>query len=299
MTYAATSQTQSLHKIGFDPETMSVVGEPGAMARGIPGKEFPQPSPDGEWLVFASTGMREDIYVIRTDGTGLRQLTNDPHRDRRPQWSPDGSRIAFYSNRVGGYEIWAISADGGSLEQLTDTPGRTIHYPVWSPDGKKMIYSSRGSSGFQFDLDKAWDQQTPEELPLFNDKGDDFVPFTWSPDGKWLAGYIRSSSGVRGGLCLFDPDTHEYRRLTDFGLFPEWFNDSKRILFQAADRSVTTHLYQQDYKLFVLDIESGDVREVHRVAEATIGPPTLSSDNRSLYYVLERLEADIWILEDR
>jgi Tol biopolymer transport system component len=148
-----------------------------------------------------------------------------------------------------------------------------------------------------FDLDKAWDQQTPEELPLFNDNGDDFVPFTWSPDGKWLAGYIRSSAGVRGGLCLYAPSTKEYRRLTDFGLFPEWFNDNRRILFQAADPSVTTHLYQQDFKLFVLDIESGDVREVHRVAEATIGPPTLSRDNRSLYYVLEKLEADIWILE--
>lgn len=66
-------------------------------------------SPDGRWIAFTSdrSGNR-DLWLMRPDGTSLRQLTTHPAHDRNPVWSPDGKRLAFSSNRTGHYEVWAI-----------------------------------------------------------------------------------------------------------------------------------------------------------------------------------------------
>ena len=62
----------------------------------------PDPTPDGEWVVFYSRDQPEgDVYVCRPDGTGLRQLTSDPAVDRVPRWSPDRTWVAFFSDRGG------------------------------------------------------------------------------------------------------------------------------------------------------------------------------------------------------
>src|SRR4030095_2033189 len=94
------------------------------------------PSPDGDWLAYYSLGKQEDIFIIRTDGTGMRQLTDDTFKDREPRWSPDGKRIAFTSNRSGSSEIWAINRDGSGLQQLTQMAGAP--HPAWSPDGTQQ-----------------------------------------------------------------------------------------------------------------------------------------------------------------
>ena len=63
-------------------------------------------------------GNRE-IYVIELDGTGLTRLTNHPAADPAPAWSPDGTRIAFASNRDGNDEIYLMNADGSNSIRLT------------------------------------------------------------------------------------------------------------------------------------------------------------------------------------
>jgi Tol biopolymer transport system component len=72
---------------------------------------------DGNW----------EIYVVNSDGTGLKRLTKDPAIDGLPTWSPDGSYIAFLSNRGGEWAIWAIRPDGSGLRRLFTLGG--------SPDG--------------------------------------------------------------------------------------------------------------------------------------------------------------------
>src|SRR6266581_2327165 len=94
----------------------------------------------GEWLAACSRGQQRHVFIIRTDGTNLRDLTEDNYRnDGWPRWSPDGKRIVFTSRRTGNYELWVINRDGSALQQLTKSSGG--HYSPWSPDGSMIAYS--------------------------------------------------------------------------------------------------------------------------------------------------------------
>src|SRR5262249_30325694 len=153
----------NLQRLSWDSSTETIQGEPRWITRGSNTIVWPDPSPDGEWVAYSTTG-REDLFVARLDGTLRRRLTDDPYRDRMPRWSPDGKRIAFYSNRSGNYQIWTIRPDGSGLRPLTENKGSDFMYPVWSPDGSLLAYSS--DSGTQIiDPGKPWKEQTPRILP--------------------------------------------------------------------------------------------------------------------------------------
>ena len=99
---------------------------------------FPVWSPDGEYIAFQSTrdnpSQYFDIYVMRSDGTDVRRLTNSPAHDRQPSWSPDGKKIIFESNRdssdVAIYHLYIMNADGTEQERLMEMEGNS---PVWRP----------------------------------------------------------------------------------------------------------------------------------------------------------------------
>lgn len=71
-----------------------------------------------------------DIYTVRADGSDVVRLTEDPSYNSDPEWSPDGSRIAFTSNRDGTFQIHVMNADGSDVRQITHTRGNG--QPSWS-----------------------------------------------------------------------------------------------------------------------------------------------------------------------
>ncbi|MEM5774811.1 MAG: hypothetical protein AAGU05_07380, partial [Anaerolineaceae bacterium] len=87
-----------------------------------------------------------EIYAMAPDGSNPANLTNDPADDFKPAWSPDGSRIAFVSNRdltgEGGQHIFVINADGTDLKQIT--LDFYADDPSWSPDGAMLTYEAGG-----------------------------------------------------------------------------------------------------------------------------------------------------------
>ncbi|MEV4740927.1 amidohydrolase family protein [Streptomyces sp. NPDC049555] len=116
----------------------------------------PVHAPDGRQLaVCAYRGGGFHIWVLRPDGSGLRQLTDGPWDDRGPAWSPDGTRIAFASERDGDpvagspYRVWVVDVRTGALTKVTGLPGQEgpgqegaweDFDPVWSPDGRRLLF---------------------------------------------------------------------------------------------------------------------------------------------------------------
>jgi WD40-like Beta Propeller Repeat len=122
-----------------------------------------------------------DIFVINADGAGLEQLTNDPtSRNIRPDWSPNGQRIAFTSRRDGNDEIYVINADGSDQTRLTDYSGRDQDAD-WSPNGKAIA--------FERDIEPIDEQIL--QVYVMNADGTDPTPVTALPSENGHPGWGR------------------------------------------------------------------------------------------------------------
>jgi dipeptidyl aminopeptidase/acylaminoacyl peptidase len=152
-------------------------GEPSAHPLVVrPGDErYPTFSPDGTRLLFRgdddgiAPSNDEEIYVANADGTGLTALTDDEFLDSAPAWSPDGTQIAWESNRVGpDRDIYVMNADGTDVRALTDNQ---VHDegPAWSPDGRYLAFTRSPTP------------DEPGDVWVMRSDGSDQAPLTETP----------------------------------------------------------------------------------------------------------------------
>ena len=211
---------------------------------------IPSWSPDGTRIVF-SFGLRRfrgdvaDICVMDANGANRVNLTKGRHNvNHSPVVSPDGTKIAFVSNRDDNKEIYVMNADGKNLKNLT------LHLdddtcPTWSPDGRKIAFSSRQVAGeiqmlsdiFVMDADGANRTNITQNPRAYNN-----TP-SWSPQGNKIA-FAAFSNVNRADLWNANLDifvmnadgTHPVR-LTEDGRanwLPSWSPDGKRIVFERT-----------------------------------------------------------------
>ncbi len=111
----------------------------------------PQISPDGRTVAFVVTTLSEDkdeylsnIWTVSATGGEPRRFTTGPRRDTAPRWSPDGSRLAFISEREPGKkgQLHVMPAAGGEAIRLTDLR-HGLSVPEWSPDGTRLAFAAR------------------------------------------------------------------------------------------------------------------------------------------------------------
>jgi eukaryotic-like serine/threonine-protein kinase len=231
--YEARIASSNIFRAPFDA-TRAVLGPVEAVTTGSRFFSFVDPSPDGRHLVLGGFLQQEDLYISNADGSNLRQITTDPFRERWPMWSPDSSRVAFYSDRSGKYEIWTITP-AGQLQQITDAPDFSPLYPRWSPDGSRMsvIDQSMRQEVIIFDPRVPWKDQTPDVLPRPAGPGSHLAGrgLFWSPDGTQLAGT------VGGVVTIYDIASRQYRSVgAERGRVHAWLRDGLLLVGAAQAR---------------------------------------------------------------
>jgi eukaryotic-like serine/threonine-protein kinase len=284
--YTSVLNTINIQQLTLDPSG-AAKGDPAWVTTGSRLWSSPDPSPDGEWVAFYSLVPPDThLYVSHPDGTGLRQLTSGMAIERMPRWSPDGKWIAFDSNRSGRIEEWKIRPDGSDIQELTE--GGAV-YTTWSPDGSRIATVRGDEEGpaktavWIFDPNRPWKQQIPESLPPLGLSPLPFLAPSWSADGEHLAGMLGAEFGR--GIVMYSMRSRRYERLTDFGEWPVWLPDGRRVLFVADGKA-----------FYIVDSRSKQVTKIFSVNRDVIGPPRLTRDGKKAYYSRRVIEADVWLL---
>ena len=177
-------------------------------------QEVPKWSPDGRWITFDAAptfgpDFRTSIWIMRADGSGARQLTDDGF-DVEPVWSPDGRRIAF--GRITGINdqgdqleaLYVVNSDGTGLRQvLSPRPG--LEHPDWSPDGRWISFNIAPESAAAPNAGSIMvvhpNGKGLHVLRRPTDRLEFFKP-VWSPDGrKLLVGCFDTQAHV-DQLCV-------------------------------------------------------------------------------------------------
>jgi Tol biopolymer transport system component len=245
------------------------------------------PSADGQ-IAFVTETEEEnlDIFSMGADGTGLTRLTTDPSMDTDPSWSPDGTQVAFVSNRDGSGDISSTDIyvmDANSrITRLTDDPGEDSE-PAWSPDGTQIAFvSSRGGQGrevYVMDTDGT-------NVTQLTDSSDGPVGPSWSPDGTRIV--YASVDGEPFTLFVMEADGSNVSRLIDgpdpntqpdWYFQPDWSPDGSRIVFSGTtfgDLSVT--------HIFVIDADGTNLTQLTR-GTTTRRQPKWSPDGTRILFL--------------
>ena len=141
-------------------------------------------SQEGGRLAYVQGVANENIWRIDLHGLTpqLRTFAESSREEKAPNISPDGTKIAFESNRSGVNELWVCDTDGSNAKRLTSFGLRATGTPRWSPDGKLIAFDSRvGGEANIYLIDPAFGM--PRKLSI--DIRGNNLP-SWSRDGRWI-----------------------------------------------------------------------------------------------------------------
>jgi Tol biopolymer transport system component len=228
-------------------------------------------APPDRLIVFDSDrGGQVDLWTMRTDGTGLAQLTNDKVPDELAEWSPNRKQIAWTR---GGEEsptgeIWVMNNDGTGSRQVTSN-ALSDNAVSWSPDGRQLAYRSIRDGNYDIYVIGV---DGTNERRLTTDPGRDFVP-DWSPDGTRIT-FTRIRGGVSAIYTMSSTDGSDVRQLTDDSLgagLSVYSPDGSRIAF--ADNFAGPG----EKDVWVMNADGSGLRQVTNTADLEL-PHSWSPD---------------------
>lgn len=247
--------------------------------------------PSGRIAFVSFRDGQQEIYVVNAAGGGLRNVSNDEAADFDPDWSPDGSKIAFASTREGA-GIYSMNADGTDATRLTKESGGIS--PKWSPDGARIAYSRGGSiviigqDGSNPTTVHGGGAPTPG-VPCSGGA----VLGDWSPDGAWIVFYSGDLSRGASEICAVAADGSDLRLIVKdppgIHAEPNWSPDGTRIAFRSIREGV--------HHIYVYDLAAGEEIKLTEY-DGLDAEPAWSPDGGWVAFVSDRdsIESDIYVM---
>ncbi|MEZ5498104.1 MAG: amidohydrolase family protein [Steroidobacteraceae bacterium] len=167
----------------------------------------PDLSPDGKTIVFELLG---DLYRLEATGGDARALTSGMAFDSQPVFSPDGSRIAFISDRSGAENLWVMRADGSAPQPISNQDDNSVFTsPGWSADGRSLFASRYVAAGNYFEL---W------RFDVTSGAGERLIPAASSGGQIPQTSVLGAVASGDGRYLVFAQHDGE----NDFDKLPEW-----------------------------------------------------------------------------
>lgn len=248
--------------------------------------EAPTPTPEPEPIpcTIAFESDRDgnlEIYSMAADGSNQVNLTNNPADDTDPVWSPDGSQIAFVSNRDngegGGQFIYVMDADGSNVRQLTFE--NNCRMPDWSQDGTRIAYHSDDDI-FVINVEG----KNPG-VNLTNNPERDVNP-VWSPDDSKIA-WGSSTDGENWRVFVMNADGSDKKQITHDGIVygPDWTIDNRIFIggWNSAEHGSGN---------FVMDADGSNVTQVGGKGEVEQLMPFYTNENEIVGCVSGAIDGD-------
>jgi len=227
---------------GVEPERLELAG---------PGACYPAVSRTGNKLAYSRFDMHCGIWKFER-GASAQRFLSSTRSEYDAQFSPDGKRIAFSTDRSGrGSELWVARMDGTNLVRLTEPTGYRLGSPRWSPDGHWIAYDAQGANG-RFDV-YVIDAAGGQPRCLTPRVSDENLP-SWSRDGKWI--YFASNRGGRYEVWREPAAGGEDVQITRGGGFEAFESCDGKTLYYTKHTSTYTS------PLFARPVEGGEERQV-------------------------------------
>ena len=222
---------------------------------------------------------RFQIYSVSPDGTNLARLTNNSANEGGACWSPDGSKIAFSSDRDGNSEIYVMNSDGTNQTRITNNPGNDGP-SSWSPDGSKIAFSSDRDGNSEIYTMNA---DGTNQVRLTNNSVVDQSPI-WSPDGSKIA--FSSDRDGNSEIYVMNSDGTNQTRLT---------NNTKRDWLGSWSPDGTKIVFESDTQIHAMNADGTNQWQLY-VIGAQEGSPSWSPDGSKIALLSDRNHKDVYDL---
>ena len=251
------------------------------------------PAPDGQRAVMIRiVGGREQLFTVKLDGSGEKQITFDDADHEDPVWSPDGSKIAYVLVKDGKKVVHLMDPDGRGSVPVTPASQSAIH-PSFTPDGGEILYCT--------DDDLRPPEKNESQIYAVNvatkrvrtviSGGVNTYP-VMSPDGRRIA-WRKIVGDMNSEVFVADADGSNPRNLTNHWSWegwPAWSPDGRTIAFAGSRNN--------SYQIFLMNPDGSNVRLLANT-EGRGTSPKWSADGRSVYYTVcrrsqERTGCDIF-----